>query len=208
MSEQNLSTKSRQALVHIRTLLMQLGRFPSVRELMDSMDYKSPRSATLLLLELEQNGFLEKRHDGSYKLLKDLEADINSRTVNVPLVGSVACGAPLLAAENIEAMIPVSINLAKPGSTYFLLKAKGDSMDQAGIAEGDLILIKQQPAAENGQRVVALIDDEATVKEFHRVGNVIKLIPKSSNPKHQPIIMTGDFRIQGIVIEAIPINTL
>lgn len=207
MSEESLGSKSRQALVHIRSLVMKLGRFPSVRELMESMEYKSPRSATLLLLELERNGFLEKRDDGTYTLIKDLEANNNTRTVSIPLIGNVACGAPLLVAENIEAMIPVSVNLAKPGSVYFLLKAKGDSMNEAGITDGDLVLIKQQSTAENGQQVVALIDDEATVKEFQRVGNVIKLVPRSSNPKHQPIIMTSDFRIQGIVVEAIPDNS-
>lgn len=207
MSEESLGSKSRQALVHIRSLVMKLGRFPSVRELMESMEYKSPRSATLLLLELERNGFLEKRDDGTYTLIKDLEVNNNTRTVSIPLVGNVACGARLLAAENIEAMIPVSVSLAKPGSVYFLLKAKGDSMNEAGITDGDLVLIKQQSTAENGQQVVALIDDEATVKEFQRVGNVIKLVPRSSNPKHQPIIMTSDFRIQGIVVEAIPDNS-
>src|SRR5690606_25049529 len=106
------------------------------------------------------------------------------QTVQVPLVGTVTCGAPILAQENIEALIQVSTALAKPGSKYFMLKAKGDSMDAAGINDGDFILVKQQPTAENGQRVVALIDDEATVKEFRCSGNIVTLLPRSSNKKH------------------------
>lgn len=204
MSERQLSLKSREALHHIRNLIMHSGRFPSVRELMEAMSYKSPRSAMLLFMELEQNGFLEKKEDGSYRLLKDLQSSSSVRTVDVPLVGTVTCGLPILAVENIEAMIPVSLSLAKPGSKYFILKAKGDSMDNAGIDDGDLILVRKQVSADDGQIVVALINDEATVKKFYRAGNIIKLIPTSTNPKHQPIIVTEDFQIQGVVVEAIP----
>jgi repressor LexA len=204
MSERNLNLKSREALLHIRNLIMHSGRFPSVRELMETMGYKSPRSAMLLLMELEENGFLQKKEDGSYRLLKDLESSSHVRTVNIPLVGTVTCGLPILAVENIEAMIPVSVTLAKPGSKYFLLTARGDSMNKAGINDGDLILVRQQSVADDGQKVVALINDEATVKEIQRAGNVIKLLPRSTNTKHQPIIVTEDFHIQGVVVETIP----
>ncbi len=158
----------------------------------------------LLLEELEEKSFLEKKKDGGYRLLKDLEESNVARTVTVPLVGIVPCGAPLLAEENIEAWIPVSISLARPGGKYFLLQAQGDSMNEAGIDDGDLILVKQQPTAENGQKVVALIDDEATVKEFQKKGDVVALLPRSSNPKHKPIILEYEFQVQGIVIAAIP----
>ncbi len=204
MSEENLSSKAKEALKHLRSFIMQHGRMPSVRELMKEMNYKSPLSSMLLLSELAANGFLEKKTDGSYTLIKDLTEGESARTVAIPLVGTVACGAPILAQENVEAMIKVSTRLAKPGSKYFLLRAKGDSMDKAGINDGDLILIKQQPTANSGQNVVALIDDEATVKEFQQRNNVVSLLPRSSNPTHKPIILEYEFKVQGIVIATIP----
>lgn len=204
MGEEILSQKAREALRHIRTWVMNNGRPPSVRELMREMDYKSSRSALLLMEELLNNGFLQKKDDGRLVLIKDLESENSVRTVAVPLVGSVACGTPLFAQENVDALIPVSISLAKPGSKYFFLKARGDSMDKAGINDGDLILVKQQHVAENGQDVVALIDDEATVKEFRRSGEIVTLLPKSTNPRHQKIIVTHDFKIQGIVVAVVP----
>jgi repressor LexA len=204
MSEAQLSQKAFEALKHIRDLMMLFGRFPSVRELMRSMDYRSPRSAMLLLTELEQEGFLERRQDGTFRLVKDLEGGDSSRTVNIPLVGSVACGIPLMSEENVEAFYPVSIQLAKPGAQYFLLRAKGDSMNQAGIQNGDMILVRQQVSADNGQQVVALIDEEATVKEYQHRGSVVMLLPHSDNPRHRPILLESDFRIQGVVVAAIP----
>ncbi len=206
MGEEKLNPKAREALKHIRNWTMHYGRVPSVRELMNKMDYKSPRSAMLLMEELEDNGFLQRKNDGSYRFIKDLEAGNIARTVLVPLVGSVPCGSPLLAEENIEAMIQVSTSLAKSGGKYFLLKASGDSMNKVGINNGDLMLIRQQSTADNGQKVVALIDDEATVKELQHKGDVVALMPRSDNPVHQPIILTRDFQIQGIVIATIPLE--
>jgi len=204
MSEDNLGSKAKEALRHIRNFLMHHGRMPSTRELMKEMKYKSPLSPMLLLNELAANDFLEKKPDGSYMLLKDLTARESARTVAIPLVGTASCGMPILAQENIEAMIPVSTNLAKPGSTYFLLRARGDSMNEVGINNGDLILVRQQPTASNGQNVVALIDDEATVKEYQHKGNFVTLLPRSDNKIHQPIILTQDFKIQGVVVATIP----
>jgi repressor LexA len=204
MGEENLTVKAREALKHIRNWIMHRGYFPSVRDLMSEMSYKSPRSPMLLLLELEENGFLKRKSDGSYQMVKDLETATMVRTVAIPLVGSVTCGAPMLAEENIEAMIPVSTSLAKPGSKYFLLWAIGDSMNEAGINDGDLILVKQQSVAENGQKVIALIDDQATVKEFQKKGDVVALIPRSSNPAHRPIILENEFKVQGVVVATIP----
>ena len=129
---------------------------------------------------------------------------IPTRTVNIPLLGTIACGSPILATENIEAEIPVSIDLIKGSSKYFLLRARGDSMNEVGINDGDLVLVKQQSTAENGDFVVALIDDEATIKEFHKNSDAILLKPRSTEQKHQPIILTRDFRIQGIVVATIP----
>lgn len=178
MSENQLSQKAREALRHIRNAVMHSGKVLSVRELMNAMGYKSPRSPMLLMQELEDAGFLKKKNGGRYQMVRDLNNDHAIQTVSVPLlVGTVTCGMPILAQENIEAIIPVSTSLAKSGNRYFMLRAKGDSMDIAGINNGDLLLIRQQQSAENGELVVALIDDEATVKEFKRSGISLPFCP-------------------------------
>lgn len=188
----------------IRNSLVHKGYFPTVRELMNELDYKSPRSAAVIIEQLIGKGILKKKTDGSLQF-RDIEEDetVRAQTVDVPLLGSVACGVPILAEENIDAMIPVSIKLAKPPHKYFFLRAKGDSMNEKEINDSDMVLVKQQSTANNGDIIVALIDDEATVKEFFRQGETIILKPRSSNKKHQPIILTRDFQIQGIVITSI-----
>jgi SOS-response transcriptional repressor LexA len=90
------------------------------------------------------------------------------RTVPVPIVGSVPCGGLALADEDVEGYVDISTMLAKPSGRYFILRAKGDSMDLSGINDGDLVLIRQLPTANDGDRVVALVNDEATIKHFHR----------------------------------------
>lgn len=133
------------------------------------------------------------------------EHDVYELTVGIPLIGNVACGHPLFAEENIETEIPVSSKLIRKGKNYFILRASGDSMNAAEINDGDLVLIRQEQTAETGNNVVALIDDEATIKEFSRQGDIIVLKPKSNNSVHQPIILTSNFRIQGIVESVIKI---
>lgn len=128
-----------------------------------------------------------------------------AKTVKIPVLGNVSCGSPIFAEENIETYIPVSDRFIKTSYSYFILRASGDSMDDAGINDGDLVLIRQQQTAYNGDMVVALIDNEATIKEFHHKGNMIVLKPKSKNSIHQPIILSEDFRIQGVVESVIPI---
>jgi repressor LexA len=120
-------------------------------------------------------------------------------TVKIPLLGSVSCGHPFLAEENIESTISVSSKLIKKNKNYFILRASGDSMNMANINNGDLVLIRQEQTAENGDKVVALINDEATIKKFDKQGNIIVLRPMSDNVRHQPIILREDFKIQGIV---------
>ncbi len=129
----------------------------------------------------------------------------NEETINIPLIGNVACGLPIFADENIEAQVPISIKLMKKGFRYFLLRAKGDSMNDAGIDDGDLVLIRQQQQANNGDHVVALINDEATIKEYHHNGQLVVLKPKSKSTKYQPIILTNNFLIQGVVESVIAI---
>ncbi len=203
-----LSKKELQTIKIVRKYLFDYGKMPSVRKLMRELDYKSPRSASVIINDLEQKGILRKKQDGSFQLSEfELPEDYGTReqTVKVPLLGSVACGLPIFAEENIEANIPISIKLIKKGHKYFLLRAKGDSMNNAGINDGDLVLIRQQQHAENGDKVVALIDDEATIKEYHHTGSLVVLKPKSNNKKYQPIILSNEFRIQGIVEAVISI---
>lgn len=190
------------AVRHIRNSLVHHGHAPTVRELQKALGYGSPRSAALILSALISKGVLKRRPGGEMQLIHDPEEDVsNARTVDVPLVGAIACGAPILAEENIEAMVPVSKSFIRSGHRYFLLRAKGDSMTEANIKNGDFVLVKQQPTAEDGDIVAALIDDEATLKEFHRSGDAVILKPRSHNKKHQPIILRGNFQIQGVVVE-------
>lgn len=199
-----LSFIERRAIREIRNSLMNAGRVPSMRELMSSMGYRSPRSASLITNKLIQKGVLRRKQDGGLQLVRNIEEDTaRAETIDVPLIGTVACGTPVLAQENIEGMIPVTTKLARPPHRYFLLKAKGDSMDQKGIDDGDLVLVRQQTTAKDGDTVVALIDDEATVKEFRIGGETFVLRPRSTNKQHQPIVLTKDFQVQGVVVTTI-----
>ena len=193
------------AVRHIRNSLVNHGHAPTVRELQKALGYGSPRSASLILSSLISKGVLKRRTSGQMQLIRDPEEEVsNARTVDVPLVGNIACGMPILAEENIEAMIPVSKSFIHSGQRYFLLRAKGDSMTEAGIKDGGFVLVKQQSTAENGNIVAALIDDEATLKEFHRSDDAVILKPKSHSKKYQPIILRDDFQIQGVVIATLP----
>jgi repressor LexA len=184
---------------------MHLGRAPSVRELAAALGYQSPRSAAILVERLIALRYAARGTDGKLRILQSPKDDVaHARTVDVPLVGTAPCGAPLLAEENQEAMIPVSTRLARPPHRYFLLRAQGDSMTDRGIADGSLVLVRQQASADDGDVVVALIDDEATIKELRRSPTAIALTPRSKNPAHKPIILTEDFVVQGVVVAALP----
>jgi repressor LexA len=197
--------KQIEAMRFIRNNIINYGKAPSVRALMDALGYSSPRSAALVINELLEKGLLKKRGDGSIRIIKNIEEqDNHARTINVPMIGSISCGSLMLAEENIEGFIPVSSKLTDDQHKYFLLKARGDSMNKAGINDGDVVLVKQQPIANNGEIVVALIDDEATLKEIHLSKEAIVLKPVSKNKEHKPIIVSRDFKIQGIVKAVIP----
>lgn len=205
MTKISLSSKEVEALRFIRNSIVHKGKSPSLREIMTKLGYSSPRSASLLVGSLIANGFIKRKPDDSLQIIKDLtDGPTRAQTIEIPLVGAVACGTPILAEENIEAMVPVSIQLAKPSHRYYLLRAKGDSMNLAGINDGNILLIQQQETAENGDKVVALIDNEATVKIFEHTDQAVILRPKSSNQIHKPIILTNDFKIQGLVKAILP----
>lgn len=203
-----LSKRENGGLKVIRRWFIEHGRGPSVRELTKEMEFGSTRTAVLLINGLIEKDILRRGTDGKLRLLKDApESNLNARTVDIPLIGVVSCGAPIFAEENIEAYIPVSISLTSPGHRYFLLRANGDSMNLSGINDGDLLLVRQQPTADNGQRVVALIDDDATVKQLEVTDDAVILHPKSTNKEHQPIILGRDFLIQGVVVAALPVQS-
>ncbi|MBU8892873.1 MAG: transcriptional repressor LexA [Bacteroidales bacterium] len=205
--QNQVSNKELAALRAIRDFLMKNGRTPSVRELMKELDYKSPRSAAVILQSLIDKNILNKKEDGSIQLIQyefNEDETTSEQTVKIPLLGAIACGLPILAEENIEAMIAVSTRLAKSPDKYFLLQAKGNSMNQKDINDGDLVLVKQQNSAETGDIIVALIDDEATIKELRVNNNNVVLLPQSSDKSHTPIILSHDFITQGIVVSTIP----
>ena len=204
MKSERLSSKELVALRHIRNWLVHEGRSPSVRELMDVLKYKSPRSAALVINRLIDGGILRRRSDGELQILQTTVGGIEgAQTVDVPLVGSAPCGSPVLADENIEAVFRVSTNLARPPHRYFLLRTKGDSMDRRGIKDGDLVLARQRATAQSGEIVVAMVDGEVTIKEFRKASNVIILQPRSTNPVHKPIVLTNNVVIQGVVVTTI-----
>lgn len=200
-----LYPKELKGLSFIRDSIIYHGKQPSLRTISAYMGFKSPRSASLLINRLIEKGYLERTHKGNLRLLKKFDNEVQTeQVIELPLIGCAPCGLPLLAEENIDTWILVSKRIAKPGAHYFLLRAIGDSMNQRNINDGDIMIVRQQPVAENGDRVVALIDDSATVKEFQRKGDKIVLIPRSSNPIHKPIILYSDFMVQGVVVDTFP----
>jgi repressor LexA len=200
----DLDEKDKRAYSLIRNMLLHEGKKPTLREINAVTGGKSPRSASLVIERLIRMGFLRKTGK-ALKLAENPPISTTSiSTVNIPLVGTVACGLPILAEENIETYIPVSTAIAKKGSQYFLLRACGDSMNEAEINDGDILLVRKQNYADSGKKVVALINDEATVKILDRRQEAVILRPRSSNSKHKPIIVTDDFQIQGEVIAVLP----
>jgi len=205
MDKHTLNEKETQTLKEIRNWLMAKGYSPSVRDLTSALGYKSPRSISVLLEKLTEKRAIKRDKENNIQIIDNFEGD-ESRvsTTDIPLVGAVACGAPVFAEENIIDRIPVDTRLVKSPHRYFFLKAAGDSMNKKGINDGDLLLIRQQNTAKDGDTVVALINDSATVKEFNRGNGVVVLRPHSKNPKHKPIIVTEDLLIQGVVTSVIP----
>ncbi len=192
-----LSPKQKLLLNIIKEYRRKHGTSPTLGELQTMLGVGFLNSVVHLLSKLEEKGYIQRA--------KGVERGIatvgnTQMTVNIPVVGAVACGRPLLAQENVEGYIPVDRKLiADDPKKYFFLKAVGDSMDRAGINDGDMVLIHSQPKARPEERVVALIDDEAAIKVFRPGNGFVALVPKSSNPANKPIILRENFAIQGIV---------
>ncbi|MFM2357669.1 MAG: hypothetical protein RJA61_406 [Candidatus Parcubacteria bacterium] len=204
---ESLNDNDKKAYAFIRNRLIH-GESPTLKEINKITGKSSPRSAVLAIERLENAGLI-KRFGRKIRLVSESSSHNKSiSTINIPLVGSVAAGVPILAEENVEATIPVSTAIARPGSKYFLLRVDGTSMNQAkvngtNINDGDIVLVRQQATADDGQIVVALINDSATIKFLERKNNMVILRPKSSDP-HMPIVLTDNCIIQGVVIAVLP----
>lgn len=209
MAQRRLTSKQAEFLRLLLDLLRETGRPPTIRQLQARGRFNSPRSVTQFLEALEDAGYIE-RGDGArnIRVLKSAPAGVldHAHTVQVPVVGAVAAGLPILAMQNIESYVAVSDTIARPPHKYFFLRVEGDSMNRAGIQDGSIALIRQQQAARPGENVVALIDDEATIKRLKLVDGMVVLEPVSSNPKHRPIIVGREFRIQGVVVRTMALK--
>jgi repressor LexA len=169
--------------------------------------FRSPRSVGQFLDALEAAGYIERGAGArNIRVLRRPPSALpdHADTVLIPVVGRVAAGRPILAAENVEGHLAVSTKLAHRAAGHFLLRVRGDSMNRAGIQDGDFVLVRQQDCADSGQVVVALIDDDATIKRLRPGRDAIVLEPASSNKAHRPIVVDREFRIQGVVVATIP----
>jgi repressor LexA len=198
-----LTRRQQEILAFIKTFSSQEGVPPTVREI--GARFKvTPRAAFDHLAALERKGALERRSTPG-RASRSLVLRERSRTpdtVEVPILGRVAAGLPLLAEENREGSLPVGASaLPGRGEDLFLLRVRGDSMIEAHIVEGDLVLVRRQDSAQDGDIVVALVNDEATVKRFRPRGDRVVLKPE--HPTMAPIVVsasTGDLKILGKVV--------
>ncbi|EKE19272.1 MAG: LexA repressor [uncultured bacterium] len=192
-----ITKKQQEVLAFMKEFFAEKGEMPTLREIQESLGYSTTSSVQRHTEALKKKGYLSvEKHQSRGLRIKRAE----SRKYPIPLVGSVSCGQPILAEENIEAYIPYEIK-GDP-KDYFFLHAIGDSMNKADINDGDIVLIKMQQNADAGEKVVALIGDEATIKIFKNEGNRIVLEPRSTNKIHKPIYVYNpeEFQIQGKVV--------
>ena len=201
MSYGKISKKQSEILEYIKNEILNRGFPPSVREICEAVNLKSTSSVHSHLETLEKNGYI-RRDPSKPRAIEIVDDNFNlvrRETINVPIIGKVAAGQPLLAVENVEGYFPIPSEYM-PNNKTFMLVVQGDSMVNAGIFNGDYVVVEQQPTAENGQKVVALIDDSATVKTFYKEDGHIRLQPE--NDSMEPIIVEPDqpFQILGKVI--------
>src|SRR6266508_2763548 len=171
------------------------GYAPSIPEIGKKFKITSTRGVFDHLKALENKGYIKRIGKRAIEIISQSGRSALPQAKEIPIVGRVRAGAPILAEENIDGFLPVASDLAR-GEDTFALRVKGDSMIEDGILEGDLVIIRRQDTGENGDIVCALIGNEATLKRFQRKGNQITLIP--ANPKYEPILVSkGEFRILG-----------
>jgi repressor LexA len=202
-------TKSQQKIYDfIKQEIRRTGTPPSIREIMSATEFHSTSSVHHHLNSLERKGYIERPRaknrcirileDGFYNI-EDEDADLalnGSELVQVPIIGTVSAGTPILAVENIEGYFPVPVDYLRNNDT-FMLRIRGNSMINVGIFNNDLVLVNQQDVAENNDIVIALLDDSATCKRYFRETDHIRLQPE--NDDYEPIIVRN-VKILGKVI--------
>ena len=198
MSYGKISDKQREILEYIKAEILNKGYPPAVREICEAVKLKSTSSVHAHLETLEKNGYI-RRDPTKPRAIEIVDENFNltrREMVNVPIVGRVAAGEPILAVENIENYFPIPAEFM-PNEQTFILQVQGESMVNAGILDGDYILVEQQKTANDGDMVVALVDDSATVKTFYKENGYYRLQPE--NDFMEPIIVS-DVMIMGKVI--------
>lgn len=198
MAYGKISKKQQEILDFLKSEILAHGYPPTVREICDAVHLKSTSSVHSHLESLEKNGYIKRdpTKPRAIEIVDDAFNNTRRDVASIPLVGQVAAGIPILATENIESYFPIPADYL-PGNPAFMLRVKGTSMIKAGINNGDLLLVEEKNTAENGDIVVALIDDSATVKKFYKEKGYIRLQPE--NDEMDPIIVKSDLKIVGKV---------
>ena len=198
MGNGNITEKQSEILEYIKAQILERGFPPAVREICEAVHLKSTSSVHSHLETLEKNGYI-RRDPTKPRAIEILDESFNltrREMAQVPIIGRVAAGEPLLAEQNIEDYFPIPVERL-PNNQTFLLRVRGDSMVNVGILDGDYILVEQRPTAENGEIVVALVEDGATVKRFFKEDGHYRLQPQNSSM--EPIIV-DEVKILGKVI--------
>jgi repressor LexA len=198
MSYGKISVKQKEILEYLKSQIVNRGYPPAVREICEAVKLKSTSSVHSHLETLEKNGYI-RRDPSKPRAIEIIDDGFNlsrREVVNVPIVGTITAGQPILAVENLDGYFPIPTEYM-PNEETFMLKVKGESMINAGIFDGDKILVQKQPTAVNGEIVVALIDDSVTVKTFYKEHGYYRLQPE--NDTMEPIIV-NELNILGKVI--------
>ncbi|MBU9735237.1 transcriptional repressor LexA [Diplocloster agilis] len=184
-----ITKKQNEILEYIKNEILNKGYPPAVREICEAVHLKSTSSVHSHLETLEKNGYIRRdpTKPRAIEIIDDNFNLVRREVVNVPVVGTVAAGSPILAVENIENYFPIPTEYM-PNEESFMLNVKGDSMINVGIFNGDRVLVQKQHTAENGDIVVALVDDSATVKTYYKEDGYYRLQPE--NDSMEPIIVT------------------
>ncbi|MBO5176125.1 MAG: transcriptional repressor LexA [Lachnospiraceae bacterium] len=188
MSYGKITSKQKEILEFMKNEILSKGYPPAVREICEAVNLKSTSSVHSHLETLEKNGYI-RRDPAKPRAIEIVDDNFNltrREIVNVPIVGTVTAGQPILAVENIESYFPIPMDYM-PNQETFMLKVKGESMINAGIFDGDTILVQKQSHAKNGDFVVALIEDSVTVKTFYKEKDYYRLQPE--NDYMDPIIV-------------------
>jgi len=191
--EDVLTLRQKKVLNFLKSYTLKKGFPPTLREIAFNFGLKGPRAPQKTLVILERKGFIRRVPGGSRAIeVRDIMPDLG-KTLSVPIIGRVRAGEPILAVENIEGFLNLDRDLASSGDV-FLLRVQGDSMIEAHIEDGDFALVKSQSDAENGEIVVALIEDEATIKRIFKKRDLIRLEP--ANSTMEPIVVKkGDKKV-------------